>query len=74
MDEILFSNLTAIQKSSSKLDFYTIGTKKMLFLERYWLFIHQTYFTFAKIAKVMKFEPGTLCFDVGTGGGFPEFL
>ncbi len=26
------------------------------------------------IAKVMEFAPGTKVLDIGTGGGFPEFL
>jgi hypothetical protein len=51
MDEILkyFPDLTDIQKEQFvKLDFCTmIGMKKsMLFLERYWRFVYQTYTAF----------------------------
>ena len=37
------------------------------------LYLHHVLHSLA-IAKVVKFEPGTYVLDVGTGGGFLEFL
>jgi 16S rRNA (guanine527-N7)-methyltransferase len=73
--EKYFTDLSQIQKQQFKAlgDLYTEWNNKINLISRkdiQHLYLHHILHSLA-IAKYIRFKPGTLILDVGTGGGFP---